>query len=294
MPCNAVGSEAGKKRLVGLAWIIVSAAGFGAMAIFAKIAYRDGVDLATLLFLRFALAGGFLFLWSQYRGEGWPRGDDFVWLVGMGAFGYVGQAYCFFAALQHASASVVALLLYLYPALVTLFSALGGKHTIDRGRWGAVGISLLGTVLVVGQEFSASFWGILYGLGAALIYALYILAGARVMPRVGALTASVVVIASAAIVYAGAMIWHGPSWPQSAIGWLATLGIAIFSTMFAILGFFKGLERLGATDAATLSTLEPVVTMVLAAAILGERLVIEQWLGAGLILGAVTYLARRR
>lgn len=76
--------------------------------------------------------------------------------------------------------------------------------------------------------------------------------------------------------------------------WAAVVGIALVSTVLAITTFFAGLERLGPPDTATLSTVEPVVTVVLAAAVLDESIGPAQLLGGALILVAVVALARRR
>lgn len=280
-------------RWRGVAWIVLSAAGFGAMAIFAKLAYRDGVSLETMLFLRFALAGLLLAAWGALHGVRWPRGRDLLWVAAMGAVGYVGQSFSYFAALQHATAGVVALLLYLYPALVVVFSALLFKRRIGVGRGWALAVALAGTALTVGGDLISEVQGIVLGIGAALIYSLYILAGERVMPRVGALPAAIVVMCSAVVVYGAAAFVAGPALPQTPAGWAAVLAIAIFSTLLAILGFFKGLEKLGAADASTLSTLEPLVTLALAALVLGETITFVQFAGGALILAAVVYLARR-
>jgi drug/metabolite transporter (DMT)-like permease len=97
---------------------------------------------------------------------------------------------------------------------------------------------------------------------------------------------------AAAGVYGSAMVFEGSTWPVSVTGWSAVLAIAVFSTLLAILGFFKGMEKLGAADASTLSTLEPLVTLVLATVVLGESISTIQVLGGGAILTAVVYLAR--
>lgn len=280
-------------RLHGVLWVLLSAAGFGTMAIFAKLAYRDGLSLTTLLFLRFLLAGIALAAWGIWRGMRWPRGRDFWLLVGMGGLGYVGQAYCFFSALRHASAGLVALLLYLYPALVTIFSALVLRRRIGNGRAWAVALALCGSALTVGGELQSGWLGIALGVGAALIYSIYILVGEGVMQRVAPLAAATVVILSASVVYGGAVVLEGGVFPESATGWAAAVAIALFSTLLAILGFFKGMEQLGATDAATLSTLEPLITLALAAAVLGEGVTGLQLAGGLLILSAVIYLARQ-
>ena len=226
------------------------------------------------------------------RRERWPRGRELLWVVMMGGVGYVGQAFCYFSALKHASAGLVALLLYLYPAIVTIMSALLKRRRIGFERAAAVTVALAGTALTVGGDLSSQPLGILLGIGAALIYSLYILAGERVMPRIGALPAATVVMLAAAIVYGAVASLEGFAWPQSWRGWGAVLAIAIFSTLLAILGFFKGLEKLGAADASTLSTLEPLVTIGLAFLVLGESVTAVQMAGGALILAAVIYLAR--
>ena len=79
------------ERWSGTFWIVLSAAGFGAMAIFAKLAYQDGVSLSTMLFLRFTFAGLLLAAWGMAHGQAWPRGRDLLWLLAMGGVGYVGD-----------------------------------------------------------------------------------------------------------------------------------------------------------------------------------------------------------
>ena len=75
-------------------------------------------------------------------------------------------------------------------------------------------------------------------------------------------------------------------------GFLAVLAIALVSTVVAMVGFFAGIKRLGAADAATLSTLEPVVTFALAAIFLDEPVTASQMAGGAIVLGAVIALAR--
>lgn len=280
------------ERWQGVAWIAISATGFGAMAIFAKIAYAAGTSLTTMLFLRFMIAGLLLAAWGRARGMRWPRGRDLLWGLTMGAVGYVGQAYCYFSALKYASAGLVGLLLYLYPAIVTVLSALIYRRRIGAGRTIAVAMALTGTALTVGGDLTSQPLGIALGIGAALIYSLYILAGERVIPRIGPLPAATVVMLAAAVVYGAAAAAEGLTLPRSLQGWLAVLAIAIFSTLLAILGFFKGLEKLGAADASTLSTFEPLITIALAFVVLGEAVTLPQLAGGALILATVIYLAR--
>ncbi|WP_313952170.1 DMT family transporter [Accumulibacter sp.] len=287
-----IADPAVRVRLIGVACIVASATGFGAMPIFAKLAYAEGVDLPSMLFLRFALAGGAMALLMQLRGIPWPRGRNLVWLVGMGAIGYVGESFCYFAALQYASAGLTALLLYLYPAIVTVLSALLARQRLSPLRTLAVVAALFGTGLAVGGSLAGSLPGILLGVGAALIYSVYILVGERVTPVSGAIPSATVIMLAAALVFGLIVLWRGPAFPASPGPWVAVGSIALLSTAVAIITFFAGMARLGAADAATLSTLEPVVTVVLAALFLGEAIGPWQSVGGAIILAAVIVLAR--
>src|SRR5205085_7987842 len=85
---------------------------------------------------------------------------------------------------------------------------------------------------------------------------------------------------------------HGVALPASTIGWAAVAAIALVSTVVAILSFMAGLARIGPTDAATLSTLEPATTAVLAVALLGESLGPVQIVGGALIVSAALVIPR--
>jgi drug/metabolite transporter (DMT)-like permease len=281
-----------RRRVSGVLLVAVSAASFGAMPIFARLAYADGVSPVTLLAFRFVLASAVMLLILRLRKRPLPRGPRLVGLVLMGAVGYVGQSLCYFTALLHASASVVTLLLYLYPALVALLAAAALGERLTRLRLGALGLALAGSVLVVGVGGAADPAGILLGVAAAVIYSVYIVSGTRLVPAGGATEASAVVMLSAAAVYTVTAGATGLSLPATAGGYAALVAIALVSTVVAIVTFFAGLERIGPTGASTLSTVEPVVTLALAAAFLGETLSPVQMGGAALVLGAVLLLAR--
>jgi drug/metabolite transporter (DMT)-like permease len=112
------------------------------------------------------------------------------------------------------------------------------------------------------------------------------------MKQVSAISSSTVIFASAGLVYGALMAVNGPHWPASANGWLAVAAITLIATVIAVVMFLAGLKRIGPTDASMLSTLEPVVTVVLAALLFQEKLEPVTLLGGGLILAAVIVLTR--
>jgi drug/metabolite transporter (DMT)-like permease len=93
-------------------------------------------------------------------------------------------------------------------------------------------------------------------------------------------------------VYGILMTANGVHMPTTNTGWINIAGIVLIATVIPVVTFLAGLERIGPTNAAMLSTLEPVVTVLLAAWIFGELLKPIVMLGGGLILVAVILLTR--
>jgi len=278
--------------LIGVFLILISGISFGAAAIFARFAYEAGTDPITLLFLRFGIASIGMILMMLVRRLPLPRGQILLGLVLMGALGYVGQSFCYFTALTLVSAGLVALLLYLYPAIVTVLAMLILKDPISKWKTLALLFALIGTVLTIGPVGGGQPLGIVLGLGAAFIYSIYILVGSKITKPGTAIQSSTVIITSAAVVFGVLIAIRGASFPTTFFGWSSASALALISTVLAIVTFLAGLERVGPTNAATLSTIEPVVTVVLAALILDESITPLRILGGLMILLAVIILAR--
>ena len=278
--------------LIGVFLIIVSGISFGAAAIFARFAYEAGTNPITLLFLRFGIASICMISIILVRKNPLPHGRILIGLVLMGALGYVGQSFCYFTGLTLASAGLVALLLYLYPAIVTVISVIFLKEPVSKLKITALVLALAGTVLTIGPAGGGQPLGIILSLGAAFIYSIYILVGSKIVKQGTAIQSSTVIIISAAVVYGGLISVQGPTFPVTLPGWISVIALALISTVLAVVTFLAGLERVGPTNAATLSTIEPVVTVVLASLILGETITPLRILGGMMILLAVIFLAR--
>ncbi len=279
------------KQLTGILLIAISAASFGTLAIFNKFLYQDGLDIFTILFLRFGIAALLMLAILLVRGEEFPRGKILLQLIGMGALGYVGQSFSYLTAIKYASAGLVALLLYLYPMFVFILSVIVLHEKATWIKIVAILIALVGTTFTV-DPAGGQLPGILLAIAAALIYSIYIIVGTNVMKHVSAVQSSVIIFASAGTVYGILMSFNGVHLPSTNLGWVNILGIVLVATVIPVVTFLAGLERIGPTNAAMLSTLEPVVTVLLAAWIFGERLQSIALLGGGMILIAVILLTR--
>jgi drug/metabolite transporter (DMT)-like permease len=286
----------------GTACVVASAVAFGAMAILARIAFASGVDTPTLLALRFAIAALVMLAIAAGRRIALPSGRALAVVMLLGAVGYGGQAFSFFTALTLAPAGVVALLLYLHPALVALLAAVLLRERLTAVKLVALASALAGTVLTIAPALASDgmpdgsgiVLGISFAVAAAVFYSLYIIVGAWIGRRVAAFPVSTVVITSAAALFIVVSLLRGPRWPQTSAGWLAVAAIALLSTVAAVTLYFAGLRRIGPTRASTLSTIEPLVTVTLAAIVLGEGIAPVQMAGGALILAAVLLLARVR
>ena len=154
-------------------------------------------------------------------------------------------------------------------------------------------LATVGLAFTVGPE-GGQILGVLLGIGAAAIYSVYIMVGSQAMRQVSAIQSSAVIFASAGAMSTLLMAVDGPHLPATATGWAAILAIVLAATVLPGVTFLAGLHRIGPTHAAMLSTLEPVVTVLLAALLLGELIRPVTLVGGGLILAAVLLLTWRR
>ena len=263
------------------------------MAIFGKFAYASGISTHSLLFFRFLIAAMVMMPIAILQKRRFPHGRDLVILMAMGLIGYAGQSFCYFTALTYLSPSLLAILLYLYPVMVAGLSFFFLKESFTGNKIIALVLAISGAILVIGLDTDGNRTGIFLGVSAAVIYSLYNIAGAKVMGRNDAFTASLVVISSAAFFYFIYNLQAGFFIPEQGMAWLHIFAIAVISTVIAIYTYFLGMKRIGAVNASMLSTVEPVTTMVLASIFLGRQIGWMQMAGAALILFSAILVAIR-
>ena len=277
---------------MGAVFCLLSAIGFGAMAIFGKLAYDEGVTVGDLLLVRFGVAAVVMLGIVWWRGGfGVLPRRTAVAAFAMGAVGYAAQSASYFAALDRIDASLLTLLLYLYPVLVMVGAVALKRESWSRRRLAALALALAGILLVLlGAATSRFDWlGAALGVTSALVYTAYILIGDRVLSGIAPLSLTALVCCGAATTYAVATVVRGgpTSLDAGPAAWFWLVTLALVSTVGAIILFFAGLARVGPSVASILSILEPVVTVGLAAAVFSESLSVEQLLGGLLVLGAV-------
>lgn len=292
-----------RRFYLGVLFVVISAAGFSGKAIIVKLAYPYGVDSLTLLALRmlFALPLFALMAWRSTAGAPTLARRDWAAVIALGALGYYLSSYLDFLGLQYISAGLERLILFLNPTIVLALSALLFGQAITRQHVLSLVLSYAGIALVVrqhlqlGEEPSHMAAGGLLVFGAAFTYGLYLVAGGRLIGRIGAMRfAAYASIAACAFVTAHfllmrdvrALIVPGHVYLLAAL-------LALVSTVMPIWLMTEGMRRIGAGRAAMVSSVGPVATIFLAYIFLDEPITAVQLMGAGLVLTGVMIISRR-
>src|SRR3954449_9119572 len=173
-------------RSSGTLMCLASAACFGAMAAFGKLAYDEGATVGTLLSVRFVLAAALFWALTPAREVRALGRRDAAIAVGLGMCGYALQAGCYFAALQRIDASLLSLLVYTYPAMVAVAAVVIGRERMDGRRLAALALASGGLVLVLAGAGGGALdpVGAALGLAAAVVYSAYILVSDSVTARI--------------------------------------------------------------------------------------------------------------
>jgi len=278
----------------GILITALSAAGFGAMPVIAQFAYSYGSNVTTLLFLRFSIASFiFLLILKLSKTTYDISKEDTIRLIFLGAAGYGLLSSLYFFGISLIPASLSGFLLYSYPAIVTLLAFLGQEEPLYRENFISLIVAIIGLAMVLGPVFTTiNLLGVGSILAAAFVYAIYILASNRVLKRVNWLPGSTVVTISAAFFFLITGSFRGNLHLNqiSTEIMLSGIGLAIFSTIVAVAGFYLGISLIGPSRASIVSSVEPLVTVVLSALFFAERLTFTQFFGGLLIILSIIIL----
>ncbi|MEU7988116.1 DMT family transporter [Streptosporangium canum] len=275
----------------GVVATLVSASAFGLMPVFAFYAYGTGMSVTTLLLLRFAIAAAVFLGWLGLRGRlGRLTGRQWATLALLGGGMYAAQSLLYFTAVQRIAPALAVLLLYLYPGLVSVLSAVVERTRMSWSVVGPILVSLAGLTLVVGRlDAGLDLLGVLAAVGAAVTYAFYIVLGSRVSASLSpaVTTAYLTMFATGSFALLGLAL-GGLDLGFAPAGWGWAAAVAMVSTVLAIALFFVGATTLGPVRASILSMLEPVVAVLAAWLLLGGTLSWPQLAGGAVVLaGAV-------
>lgn len=299
---GAAAGAARRSAYIGVACTIVGAIGFSGKPVIVKLAYGYGVDVMTLLALRMLFSLPLFLAMAWWAGApGRITRNDWLALLGLGFIGYYLGSYLDLAGLQYISASLGRLIMFLYPTVVLLIGAIWLKQSITAKQLVSLALSYGGIFLVFHSEaglegpFGAVFLGAALVFASAVSYAIYLIAGARMIQKLGSMRFTAYASTAASMfVIATFMATHGPS--RLAVAsevYGLTLVLAVFSTVAPLWLMAEGLKRIGANQLSLVACIGPIATIAFAAVFLGEPVTAVQLAGAALVLAGVLIIGFR-
>lgn len=282
---------------LGALMCTVSALCYAGLSIFGKLAFQAGLSLAGMLGLRFGGAALLLAgLLITLRRPLFPGGRSAVRLLLLGAVLYAGQAALFFTGLSRLPASLAALLLYVYPVIVAMLDRFVNRRRLSRGVVLALALALTGVVLTLSPRpgLTIDLVGALAVLASAAGLSIYIILSESPTRSVGSRVGAMWIVGGAGLTFTlGGAATGSLAWDQAAaVPWLVA-AMVVIGTVLPVTLFLAGMARVGPTAASLLSTLEPVFTVVLGLALLGENLSPVQALGGGFVVAAAILVTTR-
>ncbi|MCP3458978.1 DMT family transporter [Bradyrhizobium sp. CCGUVB23] len=289
-------------NLVGVGLAAVAAIAFSLRAIFVKLAYEDMSDPVTLLALRMIFSLPFLAaaLALHHRSSAAPAPltrCDAMALAALGFIGYYLSSFLDMFGLQFVAAGIGRLLLFLYPTIVVIISALVLGKRISQREVVALLITYAGVALVLSAQFdkpNANFWlGALLVMLSAVTFSIYLVGSGEVVARLGSIRFTAYATAAASVYCIVQFLLLRP------LGALVlpirvyelALAMAVFSTVMPLFMMAEALRRIGASRVAMISALGPAATVISGYLGLDERMTWMQTIGGVLIVSGVLIVA---
>jgi len=239
-----------------------------------------------------------LVLRKKERGGGWRRvalpASDFIQCVVLGMLGVAASNYLYYVAIQRTSVAIAIVLQYTAPVWVLLYVVARGQQRLSFQKVTAVVVAIAGIALTIGiiggnsAALHIDRWGLIAAMLASFSFAFYNVGGHSILARHDRWRVLTWTLTSAAVFW---LFWN-PPWKVLAEHYtLAQWGFLFAFSMISVLGsfslYFLGLQHLEPTRAIIASCLEPVFSILLAAALLGEGVKAIQTLGIILVLSAI-------
>lgn len=290
--------------LIGFLIAFVGAILFSTKAIIVKLAFAEiKVDAISLLTIRMVFSLPFYvaaaFFISKKESNVKMSGKQWLYVLGLGLFGYYLSSLFDFIGLQYISAGLERLILFLYPTFVVLINALIYKQGINRNQKIALLLTYTGIALAYFGELKIDTGNPNFLAGSFLIflcaitYSIYIVGSGRLIPQVGAskFTAYAMLSATGGIFLH--FLFSGESVAVFKNDGLLGYGLllAIVATVIPTFMLSSALKKIGSNNVAIISSVGPVSTIIQAHYFLGEHIFTEQIIGTVLVVAGVLILS---
>ena len=278
--------------------IVLAGCFWGSMGIFVRKLTAVGFSSAQIVSIRVSLAALFFSILLLVKNRSGFRIAlrDLPLFFGLGFGSILFFTVCYFTAITMMPLSAAAILLYTSPIWIMLMSVLFFHEKLNGKKLLALGLAFAGCILVSGisgEGITAA--GLLTGLGSGIGYGLYSILGTVALRRYSPYTVTTYTFLFAA---AGSWIICSPAdlvskfsaAPDKTYLFLFCGLTALVTAVIPFLAYTLGLQRVEASRAGILATIEPMVATLIGITLFSEPLTLFSGLGMLLILGAVILL----
>ena len=294
----------GAYRFWGIAFALAGTIAFAFRPILIKLGYATHpVSATTLLFLRMTLSLPFFLAMAVWMRDGAPISRrDWLGIVSLGFLGYYFASLLDFLGLQYVSAGVGRLIMFLYPTLVVILSAVFLKKNPTLRQLSALAITYTGIALVLSSQIAAApehgsfVFGALLIFASAMCYAVYLVTGGQLVQRVGSIrfTAYTMIVSTAPAVVQFFVLESPVALDLPGNVWWIAIALATVCTVLPVFLVAEALKRIGANHFALIGALGPVTTVLADFALLEGALTMAQILGGALVISGVLLVSLKR
>ena len=277
----------------GILLILTATLCFAAIPAMVITAHAGGMDVLTLLSIRYLLASVILVPWALFRVK---RNLPPIRVMGnimlvAGIFLAL-EAGLYFTSLTLLPSSVAVLLLFTFPLMVNILGLFSGHRISPRG-WLSVLLCLIGLTALLGPGLGQlNLPGIVFALLAAVSYSIYMVRIDKLAADVNPVVTNALVSLANALTMTVAAVATGTlrlAFAPSA--WIAIFLMVAVSNVMGFLLFFHALKRLGPERTAMLNLTEPLFTVLIALLFLQEKFSMVQAAGAMvMVLGLFLFM----
>ena len=283
-----------KKAYKGTIFVLIASLGLSTEAIFAKLCFDSGVNVMTVISLRYAistvlLAGFVLAIKDKFKMEA-----KSIKLLFVNVAIFITFTVFLFKSYDLLPAGLAIMLLYTFVAFTGILEAVINKVKLTKNKIITIGLSLAGIAALSGASFSSvSSLGIVLGIAAAIGYALYFIYMEKALDTgVSEPTFMVNLFFFATIAFSAyGLATGGISLAFPPMAWVYLGLLSVFSTSIALLALTYGIPLLGPTRSAIISTFEPPMTALWAFIIFKEIFTPLQAVGAALVISSILWNA---
>ena len=279
-----------KAERKGFALCALAACLLGISPVFSRRMTLSGMNASSVVCLTHALTAAVCAAaWRADRrlGRALPDAEQIAGMLATGAFGMGSTTFLLAVAYQYIPTGTATVIHFLYPSVVSVCTAVRRRRMEGRSL-PAIVVSILGMAVLTGAAPVGDWRGAVAALASTLTYTLYLTAnqwaGYSKLP--GRVKMTFLAGGSAVFFCWFSLCAGGVTLPRNAQAWSGLAGMSACACI-AHSCLAKGIEYLGAEQAAFTTLLEPVASMAAGMVVYGESTTLRGWAGVLLVLSAI-------